>query len=269
MAIGVAAGFENRSLSHLGHTHERVRSLCRLNRITGHLDAAIRAILETHRAAQARGQLSMALALGGARANGAPTHQVGYELRAQQIEKLRAHRQPQCQDIQQQQARHFQALVDGERAIQVRIVDIALPAHGRARLLEIHPHHDQQVIGKTIRLQLELARILDCLIMVMDGTWAHHQDQPVILSTQHARYRATTMLHQRQCFGGYRQPLLQQCWCDQRSDGANPGIVNTRCILGRQSRPGLDVHVHGRIVAIFDRPSSPPNAVALKPVATR
>ncbi len=44
-------------------------------------DVAVGAVLEAHRARQAGGQLAMHLALGGARADGAPGDQVGDVLR--------------------------------------------------------------------------------------------------------------------------------------------------------------------------------------------
>ena len=48
VAIVVAAGFENRGLAHLGHAHEGVRCLCGQDRVGGHFDAAIGAVLEAH-----------------------------------------------------------------------------------------------------------------------------------------------------------------------------------------------------------------------------
>ncbi|MCY1549195.1 hypothetical protein D9M68_853530 [compost metagenome] len=146
MAIGVAARFKNRGLAHLGHAHEGVWRLRGLDGVARHLDAAVGAVLEAHRAREAAGQLAMALAFGRARANRAPAHQIADELRAQQVEKFGAHRQAQRQHVQQQLARQLQTLVDGEAAVQVRVVDIALPAYGGARLLEVHAHDDQQVL---------------------------------------------------------------------------------------------------------------------------
>jgi len=41
--------------------------------------------------------------------------------------------------------RDAQAVVDAEAAVEVRVVDQALPADGGARLLEVHAHHDLEV----------------------------------------------------------------------------------------------------------------------------
>jgi hypothetical protein len=37
----------------------------------------------------------------------------------------------------------------------VRVVDVALPAHGGARLFKVHAHHDEQIVLQRIGLHLE------------------------------------------------------------------------------------------------------------------
>ena len=180
VAVVIATGLKNGGLPHLGHAHEGMRCLRRLNRIGGYFHATIGAILKAYGAAQAAGQLAVALALGGARPNGAPAHQIADELRAQQIQKLGAHRHINGQDVQQQLARHPQTLVDGKAAIQVRVVDIALPAHGGARLFKVHAHDHQQVILERVSLGLELPGVVHGLLVVMDGARPHHHNEPVI-----------------------------------------------------------------------------------------
>ena len=59
---------------------EGVAGLRGLDGVGGDLDSAIGAVLETHRAGEAAGQLAVALALGGARADGAPADQFADEL---------------------------------------------------------------------------------------------------------------------------------------------------------------------------------------------
>ena len=68
VAVAIAAGLEDGGLAHLGHAHEGVGRAGRLDGIAGHLDAAVRAVLEAHGAGQAAGQLAVALAFRGARA---------------------------------------------------------------------------------------------------------------------------------------------------------------------------------------------------------
>ena len=72
VAVVVAARLEDRGHAHLGHAHEGMRRARREDGVGGDLDAAVGAVLEADRAAQARGELAMALALGGARADRAP-----------------------------------------------------------------------------------------------------------------------------------------------------------------------------------------------------
>jgi len=38
-------------------------------------------------------------------------------------------------------------MIDVEAPIEVGVVDQSLPANGRARLLEVRAHHDEEVVG--------------------------------------------------------------------------------------------------------------------------
>ena len=70
------------------------------------------------------------------------------------VEELAARRQAEPVDVEQQLARDAQALVDAEALVEVRVVDQALPADRRARLLEVHAHHDLQRVGVALALAL-------------------------------------------------------------------------------------------------------------------
>src|SRR5690606_13978246 len=118
------------------------RLRCGLDRIDGDLDVAVSAVLETYRARKAGSQLTVNLAFGSARTDGAPGHQVGNILRGDHVEEFAARRQAELVDFDQQLTRRAQALVDIEAAIQSGIVDQPLPAHRGARLLEVHAHDD-------------------------------------------------------------------------------------------------------------------------------
>jgi hypothetical protein len=208
------------------------RRLRGLDGVAGHLHAAVGAVLEAHRAGQAAGQLAVALALGGARADGAPAHQVADELRAQQVQELGAHRQPDFQHVQQQLARQLQPFVDGKAAVQVRVVDVALPAHGGAGLLEVHAHHDQQVVLQRVGLLFQRARVFHRLVVVVDGAGPHHHDQPVVGAVQHARERGAAAFHQRLRGGGCGQPFVQQGRGDQRAHRADARVVDAGGVVG-------------------------------------
>jgi hypothetical protein len=92
------------------------------------------------------GELAVHLRLGGARADRAPGHQVADVLRRDHVEELAARGHADPVDAHQQVARDAQSLVDAEAAVQVGIVDEALPAHRGARLLEIHAHDHFQLL---------------------------------------------------------------------------------------------------------------------------
>ena len=176
----------------------------------------------------------------GARADGAPAHQVADELWRQQVQELGAHRQAQVQHVQQQPARHAQAFVDGEAAVQVRVVDVALPAHRGARLFEVHPHHQQQLGRVFVGQRFQVPRVVQCLVVVVDGAGADDGQQPVVGAVQHAGDGAAAGFHQ--AFRGGRRGLvfLQQGGGDQRAHGVDAGVVDARGVVGA-------VAAHGRV----------------------
>lgn len=88
----------------------------------------------------------MQLALGGTCANGSPADEVRDELGRHGVEELAAGGQAELVDLGEQFARDAQSLVDVEGAVEVRVVDQALPSDRRARLLEVDAHDDEQVV---------------------------------------------------------------------------------------------------------------------------
>ena len=180
MAIAVAMGLHDRHLAVLVHRQKVVATGGRLDGVSGDLDVAVGTVLEADRRRQARGQFAVHLALGGARADGAPGDQVTQVLRRDHVQKLAAGRQPEPVDVDQQLARDAQALVDAEGFVQIGVVDQALPAHRGARLLKIDPHHDFQRVGIVVALGQQAARILQRRRRVMDGAGADHHQQAVV-----------------------------------------------------------------------------------------
>ena len=94
-------------------------------------------------------QLTMHLRLRVARADRPPADQIADVLRCNRIQPFGRRRQPQAKHVGQHLARQPHALADIEAAIQIRIVDQTLPADRRARLLEIHAHHDHQSVSSS------------------------------------------------------------------------------------------------------------------------
>lgn len=77
----------------------------------------------------------MELALGRARPNGAPRDEVCDVLRGDGVEELGADGDAHRGEVAEELAGEAEALVDAEGAVDVRVVDEALPADRRPRFL--------------------------------------------------------------------------------------------------------------------------------------
>src|SRR4051794_32259971 len=87
----------------------------------------------------------MHLALGRARPDRPPCHQVRDELRGDRIEEFAPGREAERNYVEEELPSRAKTVVDGEAAIEIRIVDQALPPDGSARLFEVDPHDDAEV----------------------------------------------------------------------------------------------------------------------------
>ena len=82
--------------------------------------------------------------------------------------------------MQQQAPGPAQAGVDVVAAIEVGIVDHPLPAHGGARLLEIHPHHDLEVVAMAFLRLHDRLGVLAGSHPIVNGAGTHdHQLAPI------------------------------------------------------------------------------------------
>ena len=174
----------------------------------------------------------MALALCGAGTDRAPAHQVADELWREQVEEFGRHGQTDFENVEQQGARHLHTVVDGEAVIHARIVDVALPAHRGAWLFEIHTHDHQQVLGQRLGLFLQLAGVLDGLIVIVDRAGADHDHQAVVLAVQHLGDRRAAGLHYVGRLLGRGEPLLQQCRRDERAHGLDAQVIDAGGVEG-------------------------------------
>src|SRR5207244_11034310 len=116
--------------------------------------------LEADRHREPGGKLAMHLALGRASADRAPRHGVRRVLRRDGIEELAADGHAHAREVEEKVPSLAQPLVDREAAVEPRVVDEALPADGRARLLEVHAHDDADLARVLIRELLEPAPVL-------------------------------------------------------------------------------------------------------------
>ena len=110
--------------------------------VNGDLHVAVGAVFEADRAGEAGCELAVHLAFGGARADRTPADEVCDVLRQDHIEVFDCGRHAFFSGIEQQFAPDAQAVVDGKRAVKVRVVEQAFPADGGARFFKIDAHDD-------------------------------------------------------------------------------------------------------------------------------
>ena len=117
-----------------------------------------------------------------------PGDGVGDELRGDRVEELAAGRQPEGDHVQQQLPGEVQPLVDGEAAVEVRVVDQPLPADGGARLLEVDAHHDPQVARQLLGERRQAPGVLEGGAGVVDRAGTDDDDQAVVRPAQDAAH---------------------------------------------------------------------------------
>ena len=88
--------------------------------------------------------------------------------------------EPEREHLEQQPARHVEARVDVARAVEVRVVDHALPARRRARLLEVDAHREAQVVAQLGRERGEAVRVVDRGLDVVDAARPDDHEQAVV-----------------------------------------------------------------------------------------
>ena len=182
MAVLVALGLHDGHLTVFVHRQKVVTTGSSLDRVGRDLDVAIRPVLEANGGRQARGQLAVHLAFGGACADGAPADQVANVLGRDHIKELASGRQALAVDLDQQLACDAQALVDAVAFVKIGVIDQALPAHGGAGLFEVHAHHDLQRVGVLLAQGLQAAGVVECCGRVVDGAGANDDQQAVVLT---------------------------------------------------------------------------------------
>ena len=154
-------GLDDTAQAALADGEEDVRSAGRPAGVNGDADGAVRRVLEAGGHGQCRDEFAVHLGLGGARADGAPGDEVGDVLWRDGVEELAARREAHVRDVKEECPSEAEALVDLEGAVHLRVVDETLPAYGRAGLLEVDTHDDEQVVLGAIGVSLEELGILE------------------------------------------------------------------------------------------------------------
>ena len=189
VAVAVAARGEHRHLALAVDAQKPMRVRGGAQRVDGHAQAAVGAVLKAHRRGQAAGHFPMGLRFRGARADGGPGDQVLKVLRRDRIEGLGGGGQAQGHDIGEQAARQAQALFNAERVIQMGVVDQPLPAQRRARLFEVHAHDDIQRVLHLFRQRAQAPRVVHRRPGVVDRAGAHDDQQARIAGVENVENR--------------------------------------------------------------------------------
>ena len=187
VALGVAPGDEDGGLSVLGVAEEGVRLQGGEDGVDGDLDVAGGGVFEYDRTGDAADELAMDLALCGARADGAPADQAGDVLRGDHVEELGAGGHAHLGEIEEEVARETEAVVDLVGAVEVRIVDEALPADGGAGLFEVDAHDNAQVLAEFGDGGMEQAGVFAGGLNVVDGAGTDDHEQARIALGEDAR----------------------------------------------------------------------------------
>jgi hypothetical protein len=226
VAVLVAGGVHDGRMPALGHRKEMVRGRRRMNRIDRDADVAVGSVLEAHRAGESRGEFAVHLALGRPRADRAPCDEIGDVLRRDHVEVFGSGGQLEVVDLEQDSPRESQAFVDAEAVVEPGIVDEAFPADGRARLLEVDAHDDDQVARELAPEHGEPVGIIDCRVVVMDRARADDHEQPVVRAVKHAVDRLPSVV--RRARGRRRDRKLAQQMRGRRQlhDVLDPGVVD-------------------------------------------
>jgi hypothetical protein len=225
----------------VGDAEERVPGRRGPARVDRHLDVAVGAVLEPDRHRQAGGELAVDLALGGPGADRAPGHRVRDVLRGDRVQPFAAHRQAEVDDVDEQPPGGAQAAVHVVAAVHARVVDQALPAGHRARLLEVDPHHDQQVALMLVAEGGQAAGVVPCGGRVVHRAGPGDDQQAVVGAVEEgadfgagALDRLSGRLAQRQLIeqGGRRQQRLVA------DDAGIPGARHQARLLPGEPPPG-------------------------------
>ena len=214
------------------HAEERVPGRRGPARVHRDLDVSVGAVLEPDRHRQARGELAVDLALGGPGADRAPGHGVRDVLRRDRVQPFAAHRHAERHDVEQEQARDPQAAVHVMTAVHAGVVDQALPAGHRTRLLEVDPHHDQQVGGVRVAEGGQAAGVVQRGGRIVDRARPGDDQQAVIRVVKHgtdfgagALNRPRGLIVQRQLIEQRRRRQQRLVADDASIPGARHGVL--------------------------------------------
>ena len=143
----------------------------------------------------------------------------------------RCRRAGRAVDLEQQAARALRRpSLMAEAAVEVRVVDVALPADGGARLLEVDAHDDEQVALQRVGHRLQAARVFDAPGRGRGSSRGRRRPPagrraPCRTAAMAARARSPPAPARRRATG---TSLQQQRRRDERAHGADAHVVDAR-----------------------------------------
>src|SRR5438309_4303569 len=184
----------------------------------------------------------MDLALRRAGADRPRGDEVRGELRRNRIEELRARGKAELDQVEQEPAGEAEALVDGEGAVEVRIVDESLPADRRARLLEVDAHHETEVAAELVGRLLQTARVVEPGRWVVDGAGGVDDEQARVHAGRNANDLLTSAAADERALLIERQLLEEDRRREQRPDALDvevAGFHRSPIVLEREAEAGV------------------------------
>ena len=225
VAVFVAVGGDDGGMPQFGDGEEAVNRLRRGDGVDGDLHVAVGAVFEADRAGEAGGELAVHLAFGGARADRAPADEVCDVLRDDHVEVFDGDRHAFVGGVEQQFAPDAQAVVDGKRAVQMRVVEQAFPADGGARFFKVNAHDDAQLFAVFFAQGQEAVGIFARGFDVVDGAGADDDEQSRVVVVQDGVDVAPRLVHG---FGGafaHRIAFQQGDGRQEFLDAGNPQVI--------------------------------------------
>ena len=196
MAVGVAFGFGGDHASVEVDGQEVMFVCCSEAGIGGRFDRSVGGVLESDRHGHAGSEFAVHLAFGVACANRSPADQIADVLRCDGVEPFGGRRQAEVEHVGEHLACQPHAFTDVELAVEIGVVDQALPSDGGARLFEVDAHDDYQTIVEFVLYGREFLRVFVGRFGVMDGAGADDREDAVVTSVQYVTNLLTGFEHQ-------------------------------------------------------------------------
>jgi hypothetical protein len=168
----------------------------------------------------------MRLRFGGARADRCPGDQVAEILRRNRVERLGAGGQAEFGKLEEKFAGLQHSLIDTEGIVHIRVIDIAFPAGGRARLFEIDAHHQVERLADLVGERLQALRIVESGDRIMDRAWSDDDKKARVAAVEDIAQDLTAVHDQARGAGRERQLGMDFLRRRHGVEGGNVDVVD-------------------------------------------